>query len=148
MLFTSSTIAAVAIACHRPNRRVARFSAPVAVACGVPLPALASPQSGSAPAPASADSFAAWLNAERAARGLRPCRVSAELCADATENSRRGFGHSFMGRARRQNAGMGALPTVCVMWVASPAHAAALFDPSITAIGLGQVGAVITFAAY
>lgn len=134
--------------CHRrPARHVSRpacrqyQSAPAYLPAPAPL---ATPQ---AVGPGESFSFAAWLNAERAARGLPPCGVDAGLCADAAENSRRGFGHSYMGRARRQNAGVGPLPTVCSMWVASPAHAAALFDPSITRIGLAQVGQVITFDA-
>ena len=120
-----------------------------AVACQVPPSSFAT-----APAPtwldadpADAASFAAWLNGLRSARRLAPCAVSPELCADAAENSRRGFGHAYMGRARRQNVAWGSLATACAGWLDSPAHAAALFDPTITRIGLAQVGAVITFAA-
>ena len=91
--------------------------------------------------------FCAWLNGLRAQRGLSAVAVDGALCQDATVNSSHGFGHSFMGRARRQNAGVGALQTVQVMWTRSAAHAAALFDPTIRFIGLGQVGSVITFSA-
>jgi uncharacterized protein YkwD len=94
-----------------------------------------------------AHGFCAWLNGQRARRGLRAVVVDAQLCNDAYTNSTYGFGHRFMGSARRQNAGVGALVTVETMWLASPGHAAALFDPTITRIGLGQVGSVITFSA-
>ena len=92
-------------------------------------------------------SFACWLNGQRAARGLAPCGVSGQLCQDAAANSSRGFGHTFFGTARRQNVGMGPPAVVYNQWTNSPGHAAALFDPSITAVGLAEVGGVITFAA-
>lgn len=89
--------------------------------------------------------FVNWLNGVRASRGLRAVVWSPVLAADAVANSARGFGHSFMGRARRQNAGWGrSLPTIQQMWLASPAHADAIFDPTVTEVGLGMSGDVVT----
>lgn len=100
-------------------------------------------------APSSADpgSFVAWINSVRSRSGLRPVAWSQDMAADAAQNSARGFGHFFMGRARRQNAGVGQLGAVESAWLASPAHASAILDPSITAVGLAGVGGVWTFAA-
>ena len=54
-----------------------------------------------------------------------------------------------MGPARRQNSGMGgAMSTVGSMWMASPAHQAALLDPTITMIGIAASGSYWTFNAY
>lgn len=90
-------------------------------------------------------SFVNWINRVRASRGLRAVVWSPVLAADAVANSARGFGHSFMGRARRQNAGWGrSLPTIQQMWLASPAHADAIFDPTVTEVGLGMSGDVVT----
>lgn len=88
-----------------------------------------------------------WLNSLRAARGLGGVSLSLELCQDAEANSRIGFGHFFLGRARRQNVGWGNLNQVCMMWARSPAHAAALLDPSITMVGFGVANNVVTFSA-
>jgi uncharacterized protein YkwD len=99
--------------------------------------------------PASGDvyGFTVWLNGVRAQHGLGAVALDGQLQADAAANSSRGFGHHWFGSARRQNAGMGALGTVQVMWLQSPAHAAALLDPTITAYGLACVGNVWTFSA-
>lgn len=131
-------------------------------ACYAPVQAYASPQAvapvANPEAPATAYSypvsyqavddgsgaFVDWINRVRASRGLRAVVWSPVLAADAIINSSRGFGHSFMGRARRQNAGWGALPTVQQMWLASPAHLDAILDPSATEVGLGQAGSIIT----
>ena len=53
-----------------------------------------------------------------------------------------------MGPARRQNSAMGSSATIGSQWMGSPAHRAALLDPSIRAIGLAAVGAYWTFNAY
>jgi uncharacterized protein YkwD len=95
--------------------------------------------------------FLGWLNAERARRGFSPVTWDAALAADAAANnaqqSARGLGHFYLGSARRQNAGMGALGQVESMWLASPAHAAALFDPSIRLVGLAGAGPYWTYNA-
>jgi hypothetical protein len=52
-----------------------------------------------------------------------------------------------MGPARRQNSAMGAgFPGA--MWMGSPAHRAALLDPTISWIGIAAAGAYWTFNAY
>jgi uncharacterized protein YkwD len=43
---------------------------------------------------------------------------------------------------------MGSFPGVEAMWMASPAHRAALLDPTITWIGIAGAGAWWTFNAY
>lgn len=95
--------------------------------------------------------FVGWLNAERARRGLSPVSWDAALAADAATNnayqSSRGLGHFYMGRARRQNAGMGGLAQVESMWLADPPHAAAMLDPSIRLVGLAGSGAYWTYNA-
>ena len=102
------------------------------------------------PAMVAADpyGFGPWLNSARAQRGLRPLAYDPALAGDCATNSAMGFGHGFFGRCRRQNAGQGALATVCGMWLASPAHASALFDPSCTAYGIAHVNGNWTFGAY
>lgn len=110
----------------------------------------ASPQSGYYPAsPQSADAygFTSWINGVRASRGLRSLAWSADLAAHAAINSARGFGHSYMGGTRRQNCGMGALATVESSWLQSPAHLAAILDPSCSEVGLAYVGGVWTMNA-
>jgi uncharacterized protein YkwD len=96
--------------------------------------------------------FTAWLNGVRGQYGLGPVGHDANLSAWASANNgqqlARGMGHHVMGGARRQNSGMGAAETVWSMWMASPAHAAALLDPSITMIGIAASGSYWTFNAY
>lgn len=98
--------------------------------------------------------FLAQLNAQRAARGLAPVAFSYDCYADACQNNRfqrvRGLGHFFMGRARRQNAGMGyrSASQVLIGWMNSPGHAAALFDPTIRVAAVAQDGGAWTFSAY
>jgi len=58
------------------------------------------------------------------------------------------MGHHVMGPARRQNSAMGAYPNITSMWMASPAHRAALLDPTIQWIGIAGMGAYWTFNAY
>ena len=112
--------------------------------------AVAAPQAQPAPVVAYGDpyGFGAWLNGQRASRGLHPLAHDSGLSNDAAVNSSRGFGHSFMGRARRQNAGLGQGSQVWPMWIASPLHAAALFDRSITAYGIACINGVWTYSAY
>lgn len=116
-----------------------------------PSPQSVTPAPAPVPAPpvayGDAYGFGPWLNAHRAARGLRPLACDAGLCYDAAVNSAKGFGHSFLGRARRQNAGMGPASSCWPAWVASGPHAAALFDPTITAYGIANVNGVWTYSA-
>jgi hypothetical protein len=58
------------------------------------------------------------------------------------------MGHHVMGPARRQNSAMGTYPNITSMWMASPAHRAALLDPTIRWIGIAGMGAYWTFNAY
>ena len=96
--------------------------------------------------------FTGWLNGVRAQYGLGAVGYDANLEAWASVNNgqqnARGMGHHVMGSARRQNSGMGAAATVWQMWMASPAHAAALLDPTITMIGIAASGSYWTFNAY
>lgn len=96
--------------------------------------------------------FTAWLNGVRAQYGLGAVGVDPNLSNWASMNNGQqnamGMGHHIMGPARRQNSGMGAAGTVWQMWMASPAHQAALLDPSISMIGIAAGGAYWTFNAY
>lgn len=96
--------------------------------------------------------FTAWLNGVRAQNGRGPVGYDAGLSGQAEVNNgqqhARGMGHHYMGSARRQNSGMGAAQTVWSMWMASPAHQAALLDPTITMIGIAASGSYWTFNAY
>jgi hypothetical protein len=121
-----------------------------AVAATAPAPARPA-----APAPAPAGDpygFTGWLNATRASYGLAPVGFDPNLANWAAVNNAqqqlRGIGHFVMGPARRQNSGMGDMSSVSSMWMASPAHSAALLDPSIRWIGIASLGAYWTFNAY
>ena len=96
--------------------------------------------------------FTAWLNGVRGQYGLGAVGVDPNLSNWAAMNNAQqnasGMGHHVMGPARRQNSGMGAAGTVWQMWMASPAHQAALLDPSISMIGIAAGGAYWTFNAY
>jgi Cysteine-rich secretory protein family len=96
--------------------------------------------------------FTAWLNGVRAQNGRGPVGHDPNLSSWAATNNgqqqARGMGHHVMGAARRQNSGMGAAQTVWQMWMASPAHQAALLDPTITMIGIAASGSYWTFNAY
>lgn len=96
--------------------------------------------------------FLNWLNGVRAQYGLGPCSYDGNLEAWAYQNSAaqsaRGLGHFVMGPARRQNSAMGSPATIGSQWMNSPAHRAALLDPSITRIGLAGNGNYWTFNAY
>jgi uncharacterized protein YkwD len=49
-----------------------------------------------------------------------------------------------MGPARRQNSAMGSIASIGAMWLNSPAHRAALLDPSVRWMGLAGSGAYWT----
>jgi uncharacterized protein YkwD len=95
--------------------------------------------------------FMAWLNSTRASYGLGPVNYDANLANWAAMNNSqqqaRGLGHFVMGPARRQNSAAGGV-FPGAMWMASPAHRAALLDPTITWFGIAAAGAYWTFNAY
>ena len=111
-------------------------------------------QAAPAAAPATGDpyGFTNWLNGVRAQRGLAPVGYDPNLAAWANSNNAqqqaRGIGHFVMGPARRQNSAMGHYASIGAMWMASPAHQAALLDPSIRMIGIAGLGAYWTYNAY
>jgi len=95
--------------------------------------------------------FMSWLNSVRASYGLGAVNYDANLTNWAAMNNNQqqahGLGHFVMGPARRQNSAMGgAFPGA--MWMASPAHRAALLDPTISWFGIAAAGAYWTFNAY
>jgi hypothetical protein len=96
--------------------------------------------------------FTYWLNATRAAYGLQAVGYDPNLASWAAMNNNHqaayGIGHFVMGPARRQNSAMGGFPGIESMWMGSPAHAAALLDPTIRWIGIASLGAYWTFNAY
>ena len=96
--------------------------------------------------------FLSWLNGTRARYGLPAVGYDQNLANWAAQNNAqqnsRGLGHYVMGPARRQNSAMGGYGSIGAMWMNSPAHRAALLDPSIRAIGLAGAGAYWTFNAY
>jgi uncharacterized protein YkwD len=107
-------------------------------------------------APASTEAgdpygFTAWLNATRATYGLSAVGHDPSLSSWAAENNNhqaaRGIGHFVMGPARRQNSAFGSVSNIGAMWMASPAHRAALLDPTIRWIGIAGLGAYWTFNA-
>ncbi len=95
--------------------------------------------------------FTSWLNGVRARYGLRPVGYDPNLAgwaaANNSQQAARGMGHFVMGPARRQNAAIGSAGSVGQQWMNSPAHRAALLDPSITTIGLAGNGSYWTFNA-
>ena len=96
--------------------------------------------------------FTSWLNATRAQYGLPAVGYDPNLAAWASQNNAqqnaRGIGHHVMGPARRQNSAKGSYASVPGMWMASPAHRAALLDPTIRFIGIAGAGAYWTYNAY
>ncbi|RUL87627.1 CAP domain-containing protein [Tautonia sociabilis] len=128
---------------------VAAYAQPAA-----PIDPATQPAATAQPAAASGDpyGFTAWLNGVRAQYGLAPVSHDANLAAWANMNNAQqnsyGLGHHVMGPARRQNSAMGSFSTIGAQWLASPAHAAALLDPSIRVIGIAGMGAYWTFNAY
>ena len=113
--------------------------------------ATAAPAAAAAPA-GDPYGFTNWLNGIRASYGLPPVGHDPNLSQWANVNNgqqqARGMGHHVMGPARRQNSGMGNFASVGVMWMNSPAHRAALLDPTIRWIGIAGMGAYWTFNAY
>lgn len=95
--------------------------------------------------------FLAWLNATRAAHRLPAVAWDPGLASDAATNcamqARRGLGHFFLGRARRQNCGMGPFTAMPGLWMGDAPHRAALLDPSIRLVGLAGVGGFWTYCA-
>ena len=95
--------------------------------------------------------FTSWLNSTRASYGLPAVGYDPNLSNWAAMNnshqSSRGMGHYVMGPARRQNSAMGNYASIGSMWMASPAHRAALLDPSIRWIGIAGLGTYWTFNA-
>ena len=94
--------------------------------------------------------FLYWLNSTRASYGLGPVNYDPNLsnwaAMNNSEQMARGLGHFVMGPARHQNsAAGGGFPGA--MWMASPAHRAALLDPTISWIGIAAAGAYWTFNA-
>lgn len=121
-----------------------------------PRPAVAQPrQVATQPAPAATSGdpygFTNWLNATRAQYGLPAVGYDPNLTNWAQQNNaqqaRRGIGHYVMGPARRQNSAMGNAANIGAMWMNSPAHRAALLDPTIRWIGLAGWGTWWTFNA-
>jgi uncharacterized protein YkwD len=116
--------------------------------------ATATTETVAAPAAPAGDpyGFTAWLNATRAAYGLAAVGYDPNLASWAAMNNNSqaayGIGHFVMGPARRQNSAMGGFPGIESMWMGSPAHAAALLDPTIRWIGIASYGAYWTFNAY
>jgi uncharacterized protein YkwD len=140
-------------------QRPATYAAqPAGYRTAAPANAAAQPANNAAAQPAPAVQpagdygFTAWLNGVRARYGLRPVGYDANLAnwaaANNAQQSRRGLGHFVMGPARRQNAAIGNAMSVGATWMASPAHRAALLDPTITRIGLAGLGSYWTFNAY
>jgi uncharacterized protein YkwD len=118
--------------------------------------AASTPEAGTT-APATVETgdpygFLNWLNATRAAYGLPAVGHDPNLSGWAAENNNqqaaRGMGHFVMGPARRQNAAMGSYGNIGAMWMNSPAHRAALLDPTIRWMGIAGLGAYWTFNAY
>ncbi len=119
-----------------------------------PRPAMVTTPTVAAPAPAPAGDpygFTGWLNSVRASYGLPAVGYDPNLSSWAAANNgqqqARGMGHHVMGPARRQNSAMGHYSSIGAMWMASPAHRAALLDPSIRWIGIAGLGAYWTFNA-
>jgi uncharacterized protein YkwD len=100
----------------------------------------------------SAADFLGWINGVRGQYGLPAVGYDPNLESWAAMNSAQqassGIGHFVMGPARRQNSAMGGFPGIESMWMASPAHRAALLDPTIRWIGIASYGAYWTFDAY
>jgi uncharacterized protein YkwD len=117
-------------------------------------PAATTNTTTNAPSPVAYDQswFTSWLNGVRAQYGLAAVGYDSNLAgwaaANSAEQSRRGLGHFVMGPARRQNSAMGSAASIGSMWMNSPAHRAALLDPSIRWIGLAVYGSYWTFNAY
>lgn len=127
---------------------------PVTYVVAAPPVARPQPQPRPQPAPAASGDpygFTGWLNATRAGYGLGPVGYDPNLAGWAAANNSqqqsRGMGHHVLGPARRQNSAVGDYASIGAMWMQSPAHRAALLDPSIRWIGIAGLGAYWTFNA-
>jgi uncharacterized protein YkwD len=134
------------------HRRAACTASCTAAPAPVAYRAAPTPQAAQAASQAATQdpgSFVAWLNGIRARSGLGAVGLDPALSSWAAANNgqqqARGIGHHVMGAARRQNAGMGDFSTVIQKWMASPAHQAALLDPTITQVGIAGLGPYWTF---
>ena len=129
-------------------RPPARAQAPAITSARSAAPAASQPA-----APATDPyGFTTWLNGTRARYGLRAVGYDPNLAQWAAVNNgqqqRRGMGHYVLGPARRQNCAVGNVANIGAIWMNSPAHRAALLDPSIRWIGLAGLGAYWTFNAF
>jgi uncharacterized protein YkwD len=92
--------------------------------------------------------FLNWLNSTRARYGLGAVghdpNLTSWAAANNSQQQARGMGHFVMGPASRQNCAVGSAATIGSQWMNSPAHRAALLDPSIRWIGLAGIGAYWT----
>jgi len=154
-----SSVAAVALASTAMTGPAsAATTAPARAAMTAPeTSGTTPPESTATTAPATTEpgdpyGFTGWLNATRAAYGLPPVGHDPNLSSWAAENNNhqaaRGMGHFVMGPARRQNAAFGSVANIGAMWMNSPAHRAALLDPTIRWIGIAGLGVYWTFNAY
>jgi uncharacterized protein YkwD len=146
---TPAAVAAPAVAAA-PTTPVAPAQPQAATVAPSKPVAVAQPQPVAAPA-GDPYGFTAWLNATRASYGLPAVGYDPNLSNWAAQNNShqasRGLGHYVMGPARRQNSAMGNYSGIGAMWLSSPAHRAALLDPSIRYIGIAGLGAYWTFNA-
>jgi uncharacterized protein YkwD len=142
-----------------PNTKIGTLVATMVLglaSMNVSAPARAQQPATAAPAQAAyygdPYGFTNWLNGVRAQYGLGAVGYDPNLSAWAASNNSqqqyRGMGHHVMGPARRQNSAMGNYANIGAMWLASPAHRAALLDPTIRFIGIAGLGAYWTFNAY
>ena len=150
-------LAAIALVAPGSARAQQASHAPAEVALNVLSDASTSTATDSKPAQAAAPAgdpygFTAWLNSTRASYGLAPVGYDPNLTNWAhmnnTHQNAYGMGHHVMGPASRQNSAMGNYASVPGMWMNSPAHRAALLDPTIRWIGIAGLGAYWTFNAY
>lgn len=150
-------LASIALVAPGSARAQQASHAPSEVAINVLPAASASTAAESKPAQEAAPvgdpyGFTAWLNSTRASYGLAPVGYDPNLASWAhvnnTHQNAYGMGHHVMGPASRQNSAMGAYASVPGMWMNSPAHRAALLDPTIRWIGIAGLGAYWTFNAY
>ena len=113
--------------------------------------AIAKKEEANAEAASDPYGFVSWLNSTRASYGLAAVGHDPNLSNWAAMNNNQqaanGMGHFVMGPARRQNAAMGAFANIGAMWMNSPAHRAALLDPTIRWIGIAGLGTYWTFNA-
>lgn len=141
----------------QPAAQPVRYAAQPAQAAArpaQPAQAAARPAQAQAVARPAGDpyGFTGWLNSVRAMHGLAPVGYDPNLASWAAVNNShqasRGMGHYVMGPARYQNSAVGSAATVGQQWLASPAHRAAMLDPSVRFIGLAGYGAYWTLNAY